>query len=102
MTFGKTGNTETGLQFENIISSPDLKMGTTLAIFSLSGNIPVTKDKLQMWESGEAIEFRTDLTTVGFNSSQPAALSLKLDMILSTSSSVTGSRYSSLTMPCLR
>ena len=32
--------------------------------------ISVTKDKLQMWESGEAIQFLADLTTVGFSSAQ--------------------------------
>ena len=36
-TLENTGKTDTGLQFENTMSSPDLNIGTTFAIFISKG-----------------------------------------------------------------
>ena len=38
--------TEIGLQLETNVLSPDLKIGTILAIFNSSGTIPVSNDLL--------------------------------------------------------
>ena len=43
-----TGRTNTGHQFENTISSPDLHIGSTFAIFNSEGNGPLLNDLLQI------------------------------------------------------
>ena len=71
-------------------------------MFSSSGNTPVVNDGLQICLSGDLIQLRTDFTTIDFSSSHPAELSRKVKMILSISSSVTGSRYNIFTISCFR
>ena len=53
------------------------------------GKIPLWKDKLHIWVSGIAMHRLMFFIIPGFKSSHPAELSLKLEMTLTTSSSVT-------------
>ena len=87
----KTGSTETGLKFENTISSLDLNRGTTLAIFSSKGKIPEAKDMLHTCFRGIHIISFMCFTILYLIPSRPAALSLKEPIILHISFSVTGS-----------
>ena len=66
-------------------SFPDLKIGTILAVFSSTGNIPVLKEKRPICAGGRLLLFSKVLLIEGLCSSLPAALSLQFDMILSTS-----------------
>ena len=86
--FDSTGKTETGLKLENTISLPDLNIETTFAIFSSLGNMPVTKDWLHICARGLFIQLWINFVMRGRKSSNPAALSLKLHVILYISSSV--------------
>ena len=54
------------------------------------GKTPLLKDRLHIWASGIAMHPLMFLMIPGFNSSHPAELSLKLDIIFTTSSSLTG------------
>ena len=67
-------------------------MGTTFAIFSCAGKIPRLKDKLHIWVSGIVMQSIMFFIMPGFNSSHPAELSLKLEIIFTTSSLFTGIR----------
>ena len=49
------GRTDTGQQFENTISSPDLRIGTTFAIFKSEGKRPLLNDLLHIWVNGVLI-----------------------------------------------
>ena len=54
------------------------------------GKTPLLKDRLHIWASGITMHPLMFFIIPGFNSSHPAELSLKLDIILITSSSFTG------------
>ena len=73
-----TGRTDTGQQFENTISSPDLRIGTTFANFNSEGKRPLLNDLLHIWVNGVLILSFIFFTASGFTSSHPAELSLKL------------------------
>ena len=64
------------------LESPVLKIGVTLASFSLHGKMPVVKDRLKIWHSGSLICIITDLIIFGLMSSRPAAVFLKEPNIL--------------------
>ena len=49
---GKNNNTEIGLQFQILLGSPDLKIGTTLHSFNSLGNIPSSIDLLMIYVKG--------------------------------------------------
>ena len=49
----------------------DLKIGVTLASFSLLGKTPEVNYTLQIWVSGSAIWLETDLTTLVKKPSRP-------------------------------
>ena len=75
--------------WKNTISSPDLNIGTTFAIFSSLENMPVTWERLHICASGLFIQFWVNFIMRGRKSSHPASLSLTLHVILYISSSVT-------------
>ena len=71
-----------------IVSSPDLNIGTTLAILSSVGNTPVWNDRLLMCAKGIVIPCLINFIIRRFSSSQPDELSFKLSIIFSISVSV--------------
>ena len=91
-----TGNTETGLQLENIISSTDLNIWTTFAIFNSFRNTPATKKILHLCANGLFVQFCTNFIMRGRRSSHTAALSLKLHIILHISSPVIAMTHSEI------
>ena len=50
--FGNCGISDIGLLFAKSDLFPDLNIGTTFAVFMLSGNTPVLKDLLNIFVSG--------------------------------------------------
>ena len=56
--------------------SPDLKVGVTLAIFNLSGNIPWRRDSLKTSNKGSLISLYTSLRTLLSIRSTPGDLFL--------------------------
>ena len=67
---------------------PDLKIGVTLAVFSLSGNIPLFKEVLNICKIGSEITLNTCLTIEGLISSNPGLESAFKDLKADSSSSI--------------
>ena len=64
----------------------DLKIGVTLASFSLPGKTPEVQDKLKIIVSASAIWLETDLTTLDKKPSRPMLLQFYKLLILSVTS----------------
>ena len=67
---------------------PVLKIGVTLAIFNLSGNIPLFREVLKICKIGREISLNTCLTMEGLISSNPGLDSAFKDLKADSSSSI--------------